>query len=72
MPKLSSSALVLVHCIIFQGGITLNLYHRRLRIAGLASGLIVPAVLLGALCFAQNGQKVETAGQSKNSRTSKC
>ncbi len=47
------------------GGITLNLHHRRVRIAGLAAGLIVPAVMLGALSFAQGGQKGETAGQSK-------
>lgn len=63
-PNLSASDL-LISRIDFHGGITLNLHHRRVRIAGLAAGLIIPAVLLGALSFAQGGQKPETAGQSK-------
>lgn len=43
----------------------MHLHHRSARIAGLATGLLVPTVLLGALSFAQGGQKGETAGQSK-------
>lgn len=41
----------------------MNLHLRRVRIAGLAAGLVLPAILLGALSLAQGGQKVETAGK---------
>jgi hypothetical protein len=40
-------------------------FHRRARIACLVTGLVVPAVLLGAFSLAQEGKKGETAGESK-------
>lgn len=40
----------------------LNLQHRRFRTAGLIGGIMVPAVMLAAFCFAQGEHKAETSG----------
>jgi len=53
----------LISSIHFERDITMNLTHRKVRTAGLATLMVVPTLLLGVFGYAQDEKKVVLSGQ---------